>query len=321
MKRSTLSKLALTLVAAFVFVGANAQTHPGTAVIGQANGVTYGNDGSVYMVEGTTIPVYAKPDPVYHSSWDYATKVWTLTDGFVWNWSVTAGTAANISFSQNAAQDNYVEITAAAISVGVYTINVKEKAPAAYGGCEDATGKNLTLNVVATPAITLGPLAGTSPNYCEGDALIPTAVNTTISGGWQNYRLSWNLEIATLGAGLAKDYYYTDETGAGSSAVQIYAANYTETAPQAVAASGTHDIMTVGSFAVIDSKPTVYTYTVNSINDQALRFGDFIDLAGVASNAAAFTYNPVTGNGTYTIRINPKPVTGPIYHIPSTWAQ
>jgi len=319
MKRSTLSKLALTLVAAFVFVGANAQTHNGTAVTGQANVAAYGNDGSVYMVEGKTIPVYAKPDPIYHSSWDYATATWTLTDGFVWNWSVTAGTAANITFSQNGQEDNYVEITAAA--AGTYTINVKEKAPAAFGGCEDATGTSLTLNVVETPAITLGALAGQNPNFCEGDPAIPTTVNTTISGGWQNYRLSWSLEIATLGAGLTKDFYYLDETGAGYSAVQIYAANYTEAAPQEVAANGTHDIMTVGSFEVINLKPTVYTYTVNSINDQALRFGDFIALAGDATSAGAFSYNPVTGNGTYTIQINPKPVTGPIYHIPSTWAQ
>ncbi|QKG78916.1 hypothetical protein [Tenuifilum thalassicum] len=316
MKRSTLMRIALVVTALFMFSGVFAQTHNSTIPKGYANSVTYGNDGSFYMVEGTTVPVYALPDPVYHP-WDYASGTWTLTDGFTWNWA--EGTTT-LTFSQNGAPDNYVEITAPAGSAAgsPYTVTVYEQSPAAFGGCADATPTSITVNVVATPSATLGALAGASDSYCVGDASIPSAINATISGGWQNYRLVWRLEIATLDNNAAKDQYYDDETGAGASAVQKYAVNYTTASPEAVAASGAHDIMTVSSFSVINNKPTVYTYELISINDQALRFGDFITLDGDATDPSAFTYNAISE--TYTLQINPAPVTGPIYHIPTTWA-
>lgn len=310
MKRSTLMKAALVATAMFMFTGAFAQTHNGKPITGHTQ-TTYTSTGPVYMVEGTTIPIYAQPDPVYHPDWDYSTANWTLRDGFTWNWS--EGTTT-LSFMN--AQDNYVEIQAPANSAGTYTVEVYEKASGAFGGCQDATPTQLTVNVVKTPTAII---SNATNNYCEGDATIPTSVDVTISDGWQNYRLVWNLEIATLDGNMAKDQYYDDEDGTNPSAAQKYAVNHTTATPEAVAAAGTHNIMTVGSFKVINSKPTVYTYNLVSINDQALRFGDFITLVGDASDPAAFTYNTIT-NGTYIIQINPAPVTGPIYHIPSTWA-
>jgi len=297
-----------------VMTGAMAQTHDGTAVTGQANVAAYGNDGTVYMVEGTTIPVYALPDPVYHSSWDYTSATWTLTDGFTWNWSESTST---LIFSQTGAEDNYVQISAPADSDGTYTVEVTEEAPAAFGGCE-GTATSLTVNVVNTPAATLGALAGADVQYCVTDAGIPTTVPVTISDGWQNYRLVWSLEIATLGDGLAKDEWFDTNLTTSLGASIEYAELYTTASPEAVAAAGVHNIMSHTGFDVINDKPTVYTYTLTSINDQALRFGDFITLNGDASDASAFTYNAI--GETYTIMIAPAPTTGPIYHIPSTWA-
>lgn len=314
MRKSTLLKVAGTFAAVMFSFGVMAQTHDGTAIPGQANVAAYGQDGTTYMVEGTTVPLYALPDPIYHP-WNYATATWTLTDGFIWIWSEATTT---LNFSQNNAQDNYVALTAPAGSAGTYTVNVLERAPAAFGGCDDGVGENITINVVETPDATLGALAGTTPNYCAGGATIPTTVPVTISGGWQNYRLVWRLEIATLDNALTKDFYYSDETGAGSNAVQFYAVNHTTTTFEAVAAAGVHNIMTVGSFDVIDNKPTVYTYELISINDQALRFGNFIALNGDATDPSVFDYNAI--GETYTIQINPAPNTGPIYHIPTTWA-
>jgi len=320
MKKQNLLKLALVSIAMMVFTGAWAQTHDGTAIPGQANVAAYGNDGSVYMVEGTTIPLYALPDPVYHSAWDYTTATWTLTDGFIWIWSEATGT---LTFSQNSAEDNYVAISSVAgdAAGSPYTVNVLERAPAAYGGCDDGVGTDITINVVTTPAITFSALDGTTPQFCEGVGL-PADVIAVISGGWRNYRVAWSLEIATLaGSPLAKDFYYDDENGLNPAAGQKYAQEYTEAVPATVAAAGDYNIMTVGSFEVIDNKPTVYTYQLTSINDQALRFGNFIALAGDASVAGAFDYNAFTGaTGTYTIQVNPAPTTGPIYHIPATWA-
>ena len=322
MKKTNILKIAFTLVLAFVIMGAYAQTHNGTAVTGQANVANYGNDGATYMVEGTTIPVYALPDATYHSDWDYATADWTLTDGFIWAWSEATTT---LTFSQNNVSDNYVEITAPAASAAAYTVQVTETAPAAYGGCTGAA-TNLTVNVVVTPSATLGALDGTTDSYCVGDGGIPATIPVTISDGWQNYRLVWTLEIATLGTGLVKDEWFDTDMSSSLGGALAYAEEYTTAAPEAVAASGVHDIMSVASFTAIDpdgagpltAKPTVYTYTLTSINDQALRFGDFITLLGDDSDPSAFTYNAI--GETYSVQINPAPTTGPIYHIPTTWA-
>jgi len=318
MKKSTLMKLAFIITAMFLFSGTYAQTNGGAGVEGSAD-VTFTTGGTITIVAGTTIPLYALPDPVYHSSWSYGTN-WTLTAGFIWHWSVTTGNPAHFTFAPAAdnTADNYVEITADAAAAGAYVISVTEQASAAYGSCTGAaTNQNIT--VVATPDAALSETG--SETFCIGDVGIPAAINATISGGWQNYRLVWSLEIATLGAGLAKDEWFDTDKSTSLGAVLAYAENYTTAVPEAVAASGAHSILSIaGGFTVINSKPTVYTYTLTSINDQALRHGDYIGFGGDYGTPAAadFTYNAI--GETYTIQINPAPTTGPIYHIPATWA-
>jgi hypothetical protein len=143
-------------------------------------------------------------------------------------------------------------------------------------------------------------------------------MNQTISDGWQEYDVVWRLQIHTLTSAGAIDFYYSDETGAGQNAVQFYAVNNTTSTPERIAAAGADDIMTVGSFEVINSASTVYTYELISINDQAYRFGDFITLNGDDTDPSAFRYNAI--GETVSVTIHPAPTTGPIYHINSGWA-
>jgi hypothetical protein len=310
-------KMALTIAAVFIFTGATAQT-PGTAVPGTP-AVAFADDGSTYMIEGATIPLYALPDNLYHPNYapNGTPAIYTLTDGFTWLWSQTQITGTEtLGFSQNGEEDNYVALTAPAGSAGTYTVNVIERAPLAWGGCDDGAGTDITINIVAAPALGFG--GNQVAEACAGGTF-PTAINAIISGGWQNYRLAWNLQIHTMDDGGSVLNYYTDETGAGESAVQIYAEEFTNAAFNAVAGPGNHDIMTVGSFLNIDEKTTVYTYTLTGINDQASRFGNFIALGGDDSVPGNFTYFPAVD--TYTVTVLRAPSTGPIYHIPSTWAQ
>jgi hypothetical protein len=296
------------MVVAFTFaaIGLFAQSTdvPGTAAQYDETVTT------TYMMEGTTVPIYAEPDAYFHPSYD-PDVAGSLTAGFTWTW--TEGTAT-LTFSQNNAEDNYVAVSAAAGDAGSYTVNVIENAPAAWGGCNDGVGTNLTVNVVAQPTATLG--GTTSYNLCEGDAGLPAGVTATISDGWQNYRLVWTLEIKTLNADLTdKDFYDTDKT---TTPVAL-AEEYTTAIPDAVAASGGHDITSVaGGYTVIDNSSTVYTYTLTSINDQASRFGEFIALGGVNGGADTFTYYAI--GETVTITVYPTPTTGPIFHIGNTWA-
>lgn len=317
MKKQNLLKLALVSLAMFVFTGAWAQT-AGTTVPGSAD-VTFTATGEFHMIEGTTIPIYVLPDPVYHP-WTYGSN-WNLADDFTWTWTVD-GAVGNITFgATNGTTDNYVEVTAivGAAAGSPYEISVVEKASPAFGGCE-SDPVTLDLYVYEAPDATLGANAGYNESLCLGDPTIPAALNLTISGGWQNYRLAWNLEIYTLDEnGVADEWFDTDLT-TSLGVVSDYAIDNTESVPEEVAASGAHAIMTVGSFTTIGDKPTVFVYTIESINDQAMRFGQYISFAGDYASPAAddFSYNAISE--TFTIQINPIPVTGPIYHIPATWA-
>lgn len=302
---------------AFVITGAFAQTAvPGTST------TDYDAAGTVTVMEGTTVPLYALPDGNYHPSYD-ADAGTGLTAGFTWYWTEAQG---DISFSNNNTDattydnfDNYTTMSGFTVANSPYTVNVKEIAPEAWGACTDA-GENLTVNVVAQPTATLA--STTAIDVCEGNG--PTDVVVTTADGWQNYRLVWTLEIATLDAvGGSKDEYFDDEDGNGAAAGQKYVPeSASESAPLAIggAAGGTADIMTVADFLVINSKPTVYTYTLVSINDQASRFGDFITVDGDDTVPEDFTYYAIAGQE-LVITVNPAPNTGPIYHIINTWAQ
>jgi hypothetical protein len=314
MKKTNILKIAFTFVLAFVITGAFAQSTdvPGTAAQYDETVTT------TYMTAGTQVPFYAEPDPFYHT-YD-PDGAGSLTAGFTWTWAVTVGNAADLTFSQNNAEDNYVAITAGAGASGAYTINVKEIAPAAWGSCSDA-GTNLIINVVAQPTATLNVTGAL--DACDGDptSVFPATVTATTADGWQNYRLVWSLEIATIDKATSlKDFYYSDETGAGQNPVQFNAAEATTAAPEEIADNTPLNIMTVTGFDLINSKPTVYTYTLTSINDQASRFGEFITDNGVDGGFASFAYNPIAGQS-LVITVNPAPATGPIYHIDHTWAQ
>lgn len=306
MKKTDIMKIAFTLVLAFALTGAMAQSTdvPGTAA-------DYATTGALTVMEGTTVPLYAEPDGYFHPGYD-PDVAGSLTAGFTWTWAEQV--TSDITFSQNDAEDNYVTISGMLVANSPYTINVLENAPVAWGGCNDGVGTNIAVTVVAQPDVTLG--GTTSYNLCEGDAGLPAAVTATITDGWQNYRLVWTLEIKTLtSAGADKDFYDTDKT---TTPVAL-AEEYTTAAPEAVAASGAHDITSVaGGFTVIDASSTVYTYTLTSINDQASRFGQFIAKNGVEGTADTFTYYAAAE--TVTIRVNPTPTTGPIYHISSGWS-
>lgn len=324
-KRITRKIFAAFAVATFFVGGAIAQTHDGTAIPGAAADYASGAvETSTYITQGKTVPVYALPDSYFHPSYNVGTSTWTLTDGFTWAWAVTAGTATDLTFSQNNAQDNYVAITAIATASGAYTVNVQENAPAAYGGCSDA-GTNLTINVVAAPEITITGGDATY-DFCAGDPGLPANINTAITGGWEAYHAVWTLEIKTLNNVGADEFWYSDETGAGQAGIAFNTVNYTTAAPQTIAtAAAAPNLMTVGSFAVINNgtrdATTVYTYNLTSINDRASRFGDFIGLNGSTADQSLFQYyaTPATDDQV-VVTIYPAPETGPIYHISNTWA-
>jgi hypothetical protein len=331
MKKRITRKLMATVAVAMLFVcGTMAQTHNGTELPGVfANYADSTTEAATYMVAGQTVPLWAMPDVYYHPNYNPAASVETLTDGFTWTWAVTSGAPADIAFSQNGAQDNYVAITGG-VAGNAYIISVAENAPAAFGGCVDITPSRITVNVVDTPSFYLTGTLDDSLKLCAGSGLLPGAVNTTIAGGWRNYRLTWTLEIATLNAAKTKNWYYDNQAGLNPTVGQKYAVNHTideTTNPFEALAAATvaHNIMTVPNFPVITvagtPAVTVYTYKLNSINDQASRYGNFIILDGNSADGSLFTYFPARpAADQFVVVVYPLPKTGPIYHINGAWA-
>jgi hypothetical protein len=315
MKRVLKNRTILVITAMlFLASGLFAQT-PIPGYSDGALGNNYDNTGAAYVTVGKTIPLYARPDGYFHPSYDPATGN-NLTPGFTWVWSITVG-PANVTIGGSAA--NYTQVTG--VNAGTSsTVHVVETPPLAWGTCVDA-GTNMTVNVVAVPSIAYAAGLAATYNVCAGDPSLPVAIGTVISGGYQNFRLAWTLEIKTLKADLTdKDFYALNKSTTG---VPL-AVNYTQLAPEAVAASGAHAITSVaGGFTVIDNSTTVYTYSLNGLNDQASRFGDFIGLLPVpgvnGTSPDDFMYYD-TAADLVTITVHPTPTTGPIFHIVGTWA-
>lgn len=284
---------------------------------------------------GKTIPVFAEPDSYFHPSYDPAAGTGLNAAGFTWVWSITAG-GANVTLTDADNTDPYATIQGDV--VGTATINVLETAPAAWGSCDDGAGTDIEITVRALPVVTTSPANGTSYNVCVGDGSLPTNVYAAITDNSVTlFRVVWSLEIATLDGSAAKDEYFDTDKSTSLGAVADNAEEYTEDAPDAVAAAGNYDITSVidggsGLYECIGGKSTVYTYTVTSINDRVSRYGDFLTVADVNSTTDdEFEYydcgaNAYTGIGgattehTVIVRVNPTPTTGPIYHIESTWA-
>jgi len=316
MKRELNFRIIYAVAALFVTAGLFAQT-PIPGWDNGGGGDNYDNAGVTYVTVGKTIPLYASPDAYYHPAYNPITGA-GLTAGFVWNWS-SVDAPANITLA--GASDNYIEVTGVTAG-GPYTVSVAEESS---WGCADATAENITINVVAVPAMAFDATSVTSED-CEGGTF-PAAIGVDISGGYMNYRLAWTLEIKTLTSGGADEFWYDDELGNGRVAAPKYAVEWDQAGPEAVAASGNHAITTVTAFNVINNgtidATTVYTYSLNGLNDIASRWGDFLTLAaGAGVNGAApddFVYYDL-GPETITMTVHPTPTTGPIFHIDATWA-
>ena len=313
MKKGLLKRilgLACMLIAANVIM-AQGTTVPGYATTAYTGG---GTDTTIVVAEGGTVPVYAVPDPYFHSS--YTPTSPTLTAGFTWNWVAPAG----LTLLQNDAQDNYNTITADAASAGgsPYAVSVAEVLPASYSASACVSPRT-ELEVIVVPVPSMAFETAGDVEDCEGGTF-PSDINVTISDGYSNYRLVWNLEIKTVDdAGADVNTYDTDKSTAAA-----LAESYTQAVPQAVASNASaHDILSIaGGFTCIEETgvkhTTVYTYTLVELNDQATRNGDFISLTGDASVPANFTY--LAAAATKVVTVHPVPNTGPIYHIPTNWA-
>jgi hypothetical protein len=259
---------------------------------------------------GTTMGYYAKPDPVYHPNYTQA-GTWALTPLFTWNWSVVPAMTIAKPGVANYATINYT-------ATGNYVVNVVETAPAAFGGCADATPTVMNVTVINPPSAGFSTVDDT---IC-GDFAAQTIVMNIVENAPANWaswafavvRVTENVNAAGQRIGLALDSTTVNDftlaakgrrpTTAGFGGVQP---NYTYTITTP-ALTIQNSLRTRYSYRLYTATGATGTGIVSAISQKS----DF--LVSPTVNAYAFTDAQVV------FTANPAPVTGPIYHIPNQFA-
>ena len=293
MTKKSVLKLAMTVVATFMF----------TALMGQVEDGNFGlvsEDENISRITvGKAMPFYVQPDSDYHP--DYVGPDWDLTPGFQWNWT---STAFGDQLTLGAPVGNYVEITAN--TEGDYSVTVREQAPAAWGGCPDSgEGQTMTIRVVPVPLINsysamIGEAAVSfeSDLYQQCGAIVDfrTSVNLT---GFSKFEVRWSLvqrELDVNGDPVGSDNIIVDGTvveAGDANSLDITTASYLIDAGR--------------ELALIDgTQRTRYTFEITEITDHVSRRSDYL-------GAKTWYGDPLT----FTVIVNPAPETGPIFHIPN----
>lgn len=285
-----------------------------------------------YVTVGAEMGYYADPDPLYHPNYA-ATSA--LTADFTWDWQfpVNPGTGASITGGGTPA--NYVEITYAA--TGVYQVSVAETAPAAFGGCADATPRLMDVTVVAVPTGTMSVAPGgawqainANRDYQICSDQVAQTVSIAFVENVPNALASYSFQITETienlnGAGAVT------ATPQAEAVIQNFALNnkvrtgnvggLTAAAFNAATPNFTFTFSS-DALTVQNAARTRYTYAVTRAGDALPSVNaDFVSNITHKSNylGAFASYNNNFTVASVSFIINPAPVTGPIYHISNTF--
>lgn len=327
MKKSTLLKMALTLVGAFMFTGAMAQNPPSPYARYDSN-VTAPDtiDYVTFKTGGTTMGYYALPDPLYHPSY---VASGTITTGFSWVWTNPTNPGTAVTFGS--ASNNYVQITYP--STGNYVINVAENASATFGGCADGTPTVMNVTVINPPTFTISAPALASTCGNQGQQTISAAIVENVPANWAAYAFLVTEEIDELDV---NDNVIVD--GAENNIHDFTLFNSLSPKLKTPALTGTSPnyawSFTTANLNVNNSHRTRYVYRFKKASDAPAAGNGVISaitqksdyIAPGIANLNAYGFTPganVTMVGdvaTITYIVNPAPSTGPIYHIPNQYA-
>lgn len=317
MKKTNFFKIVLTLVMAFAFSGAFAQ------FVAQDSDAAEAIDS---VTVGVNVPYYVEPDIYFNPGW-----AGTATDPdvaglvnstFVWAAPSPAGAGGAATATDVAVGDNYIEYSFP--DVDTYTLSVQETANSCPG-----TAVTMDVEVINEPTNAWNAAAGyinADITECETSLALDDQVGVTFTtdvNDSYSIQLDWELEIKTLTSGGADDKFWDDVnlSTAPVSGVPV-AIDNTATAGNQVTSIDvlTYDLTKpADGFVAIDDagkKTTVYTYTVNGVNDRISRKSDYITNSGGAATGWSW-YGTAES---IVITVNPAPVTGPIYHISNIWA-
>lgn len=305
MRTKNLLKLALTMVAMLTITAAWAQDDLASAGGVHDTNLVYGTPANRDTVTVGYQSIYiAQPDPVYHGSYNSGGS-WALTADFTWVWTffesdgttpATSGAAADYV---SAAGTKANEILVTWPTVGDYVLKVAEKAPVAFGGCEDQTPSVINIAVVDAPVRNTVPTG--TVQYCGDQAAVNIVVNLS---GFPAFDVTWALVQDNIDEN-------GDLIGGSANTLRASAAQRVGT-PNFTTRSTADYTLESRAFTLVGGERTRYTYTFGGINDLYSRKSDYV------GGSTTWFPDPASDQ-TYIVIVNPMPATGPIFHVPNNW--
>lgn len=336
MKRSTLSKLALTLVAAFVFVGANAQTNTGSTQWGHADQGTVGDytrssatpitDPTNALITtptdkvtiGAKMPFWVWPSALYNPNFDYSAIVTANTEAsiiagvtstFAWKY---AGTVADLADATADATytKNYVEITMPA-TAGNYVIQAVETpkvnicpADAVYFAVKVIDQPMMRFSAAGATQLSIDNVVAIG---CEGSTAIQaanTALLVTLDNGDETaigsnpYHVNMTYSVQNYNIdGASGNLDLTSAVTVASPTLKFFGDDATNAPSETNPVIATSTTLVTGeNYTVENNKATVYTYTLVGWNAGISRKSDYIAYRDAGAGANYGTYRYYTRN-------------------------
>lgn len=311
------------------------------------------------VTTGKPMPFWVYPSPVQNPSWTApaapkataVSLIANLNSTFAWTYTP----AANVADAHVPTTDNYVELTftpalAAITTTASYELSAVETAAAAYGGCLGQAVKQY-VTIINPPYIRISTattsgtyqVSGTPINHivagCAGSIAatnIALAMDNTNEEFPYYTKLDYKVFNATMAAGnnLTLGADITAATMTAFPALDVIGqdavthANNT-TNPYKMTATPQNLYGAVQTFQMMNNAITVYQFDFQSWNAKISRKCDYVAIRNAAGDETLITdanytwYNTKWAAGDVIkayIIVFPQPVTGPIYHIPNSWA-
>ena len=317
MKKSTLMKLAFTLIAVFGILAVEAQTYPATiqdpAHTNLPNYVQVSTN--TKQTTGIGFTLYVAPDPVYSPT--YAGVGTTgINPASRWQWSWGGTDLATSTVFKTWSAQNYVTVLPALMPAAGSTLDFWSTEMIA-AGCADLVGRKHTLTVIPAPT---GTLIGLN----SGGTWTVATAGTDFYRCGEGY--TDNLQPSFLETGTDYDAYAYTITVA---AIPYNAAGAPGVSQDVTATYGISKAATIATFVASGTAaPIPVAMTQLSVSGSKVRTQYIFTLATIASRmstlshyreGSANTFYPVAGQ-TVSYWLNLPPVTGPIYHIPNNFA-
>jgi hypothetical protein len=255
----------------------------------------------------TTMGYYALPDPVYHPNYTLAGS-WALTAGFVWNWTVAPAMA-----TAKPGDANYVQVTYTAVNN--YVVTVAEQAPAAMGGCADASPTVMNVHVIAPPValVTTADPAQACGN--QAAATVGLQFTEAVPAALAGYSFAVHALIENIDAG-----GNVLNTLVDADSIDFPTTGKLNTGNGLAGAGPFTWSFTTAPLNVRGALRTRYTYTLVKASDAPAAAANGL-ISAISQKSDFIAANVLTyafgAKSTFVAIVNPAPVTGPIYYIPN----